>query len=152
MRTSVFVYRSIVEAPAAAVFRWHERPDAIERLLPARLVRIAHRSGGIRDGGRVVLSIGAGALHFLWEARHFGYVEGEQFCDEQVHGPFALWRHTHRTEAIGTSQTLYEDRIEFALPGGDVINAVTGRLLQPLLRSAFARRHAVVRAQVSAAR
>ena len=148
MRTSAFLYRSIVEAPAPVVFHWHERPEAIERLLPARLVRIEHRSGGIRDGGRVVLSIGVGSLRFRWEARHFGYVKGEQFCDEQVRGPFALWRHTHRVEAIGAWQTLYEDRVEFALPGGNAINALAGRILQPLLRSAFARRHAVVRAQV----
>jgi ligand-binding SRPBCC domain-containing protein len=47
----VFCYRSIVEAPAPAVFRWHERPDAIEQLLPSRLVRVVHRSGGIRNGG-----------------------------------------------------------------------------------------------------
>ena len=61
MRTSAFLYRSIVEAPAPVVFHWHERPEAIERLLPARLVRIEHRSGGIRDGGRVVLAIGVGS-------------------------------------------------------------------------------------------
>jgi ligand-binding SRPBCC domain-containing protein len=152
VRTSEFIYRSIVEAPAPAVFHWHERPDAIEQLLPARLVRLEHRSGGIRDGGRVVLSVGAGPWRFLWEARHFGYVKGEQFCDEQVRGPFALWRHTHRVEAIGAWQTLYEDRVEFALRGGGAITALIGWCLQPLLRSAFARRHAVVRAQVGSHR
>ena len=144
----VFCYRSIVAAPVPAVFRWHERPDAIEQLLPSRLVRIVHRSGGIRDGGRVVLEIGAGPLRVRWEARHFGYVLDRQFCDEQVSGPFAVWRHTHRVEPVG-SQTLYQDRVEYALRGGRMMNWVAGFALRPLLRLSFARRHAVVRAAVA---
>ena len=58
-------------------------------------------TGGLRDDGRVTFSIGVGPLRMWWEARHYGYVRGKQFCDEQVRGPFKIWRHTHRIEAIG---------------------------------------------------
>ena len=147
---SVFCYRSIVAAPASAVFRWHERPDAIEQLLPSRLVRVVHRSGGIRDGGRVVLALGVGPLSLRWDARHFGYVRGRQFCDEQLSGPFSLWRHIHRVEPVGASHSVYEDRVEYALPGGWLVNWAAGVVMRPLLRMSFARRHAVVRAAVEA--
>jgi ligand-binding SRPBCC domain-containing protein len=145
---SVFCYRSILSASPSAVFGWHERPDAIEQLLPSRLVRVVHRSGGIRDGGRVVLALGAGPLSVRWEARHFGYVRDRQFCDEQLSGPFSRWRHTHRVEPVGPSQTLYEDRVEYALPGGRIVNWAAGIVMRPLFRMSFARRHAVVRAAV----
>ena len=111
---STFTYGSIIGAPTAEVFRWHEQPGALAALKPARLVRIEQQAGGIRDGGRVTVSIGVGSLRLRWVLRHYGYIAGRRFCDEQVRGPFAVWRHTHLFEPIGSSQTLYQDRIEFA--------------------------------------
>jgi len=145
----LFVHRSVVKAPAAAVFRWHERPEALEQLMPpGRLVRIEHRAGGIRDGGRVALSIGLGPLRFRWEARHYGYVRGKQFCDEQVRGPFQTWRHTHRVQAIGTSESLYEDRVEYGLRGGVLAHTFFDGPLRLFLRRTFAQRHRTVQARV----
>ena len=149
---SLFTYRSLVNASAEALFQWHERPEAILDLIPfPRLVRIESQTGGLRDEGRVKFSIGARPLRLWWEARHYGYVRGRQFCDEQVSGPFKLWRHTHRFEAIGENQSLYEDRIEYALPGGRWVQRLMGRLLTPFLARAFAWRHDIVRANVAGA-
>jgi hypothetical protein len=50
---SRFTYSSIIGAPAADVFRWHEQPGALAALTPPTLVRIEQQEGGIRDGGRV---------------------------------------------------------------------------------------------------
>jgi uncharacterized protein YbjT (DUF2867 family)/lipocalin/ligand-binding SRPBCC domain-containing protein len=153
-KRGLFVHRSVVAAPAAAVFRWHERPDALEQLMPPgrlvrRLVRIEHRAGGVRDGGRVTLSIGLGPVRLRWEARHYGYVRGKQFCDEQVRGPFRTWRHTHRVEAIGTSESLYEDRVEYRLRGGALAQALFDAPLRLILARVFAQRHRTVQARVS---
>lgn len=148
----LFTYRSLIDVSADALFRWHERPEAMLDLIPLRrLVRIEHRSGGLRDDGRVMFSVGVGPLRFRWEARHFGYVPGRQFCDEQVRGPFKVWRHTHRIEPVGEHKSLYEDRIEYALPGGRWVQRAIGPLLGPLLARAFALRHDVVRAAVTGA-
>lgn len=146
----VFAYTSVIPASADAVFRWHERPEALLDLMPShRWVRIEKRVGGLRNGGRVVLSIGLGPLRLRWEARHYGYVAGVQFCDEQVRGPFTVWRHTHRFEPVGDAHTLYEDRIEYTVPGGPVMQRVAHSILRRLLASAFARRHQVVRRALS---
>lgn len=149
---STFRYCSMVAAPAAEVLRWHEQPGALAALTPQALVRIEEKEGGIRDGGRLTLSIGVGPLRFRWGVRHYGYVAGRRFCDEQVSGPFALWRHAHLFEPIGASQTLYEDRIEFAVSRCGALNRVVAALLQPVLTLAFAQRHRVVRASVGGAR
>ncbi len=142
---SVFSYRSIVPVPAADLFQWHERPDALLDLIPARRwVRIEEQVGGLRDGGRVIFSIGVGPLRVRWEARHFGYVPNTQFCDEQVRGPFAVWRHTHRIESIGPAESMYEDHVEYAVPGGRLVNLLFAPLLQRLLSISFAERHKIV--------
>ncbi|MSO57236.1 MAG: DUF2867 domain-containing protein [Acidobacteria bacterium] len=149
---SIFTHRSVVEASAERVFRWHERPEALLDLTPSRRwVRIERRSGGLRDGGSVTFSMGIGPLRMAWEARHFGYIRGRQFCDEQLRGPFKVWRHTHRTEAIGTNQTLYEDRVEYAVPGGRLVQRLTARPIRHLLAWLFAQRHNIVRASIAGA-
>src|SRR5262249_45885929 len=98
----LFRHRSIVAAPCPRVFRWHERPEALLDLPPLhRWVRTEQQVGGLRDGGRVTIAVGAGRFRWRWAARHFGFIQDEQFCDEQLTGPSALWRHTHRFEPIG---------------------------------------------------
>jgi lipocalin/uncharacterized protein YbjT (DUF2867 family)/ligand-binding SRPBCC domain-containing protein len=146
----VFVHRSLVPAPAEAVFRWHERPEALRDLIPpGNWVRVERREGGVRDGGRVTLAIGRGPFRFRWEARHYGYVRGRQFSDEQVRGPFRVWRHTHRMEAVGSNQTLYEDRIEYVMRGGALVHRLLDGLLKRVLARAFEQRHRTVRSHFS---
>ena len=145
-RVALFAYRSTIPASAVDVFKWHERPEALLDLIPGRRwVRIEEQVGGLRDGGRVIFSIGAGPLRVRWEARHFGYIENTQFCDEQLRGPFALWRHTHRIESIGSEQCAYEDRVEYAVPGGAIVNRLVAPFLRRLLAISFAQRHKIVR-------
>jgi apolipoprotein D and lipocalin family protein len=149
---SRFTYSSIIAAPAADVFRWHEQPGALEALTPAALVRIEQRKGGIRDDGRVTVSIGLGRARLRWSMRHYGYVNGRRFCDEQVAGPFAVWRHVHLFESLRSAQSLYEDRIEFAVARRAALNRLAAAMLRPLLRIAFAHRHRVVRTAICNAR
>jgi hypothetical protein len=140
----VFRYRSIVSAPVAELFEWHQRPDALVDLMPLRRwVRLEEQLGGLQDGGRVTISIGAGPFRMRWKARHFGFVSDRQFCDEQVSGPFARWRHTHLFQAIGSDQSAYEDRVECELPGGVLVNRWCAPILQWLLTEMFEWRRVV---------
>jgi lipocalin/uncharacterized protein YbjT (DUF2867 family)/ligand-binding SRPBCC domain-containing protein len=147
-----FTFSSIIGAPAAEVFRWHEQPGALAALTSTALVRIEQQEGGIRDGAHVTGSIGLGRVRARWTMRHHGYVHGRRFCDEQVRGPFAIWRHAHLFEPIGPSQTLYEDRLEFAVTHRRALNHLAASVLRPVLTLAFAHRHRIVRAGVGRAR
>ena len=150
---SIFTYQSLVAGRANDVFRWHERPDALLDLLPSRrFVRIDGRTGGLRDGGAVAFSVGVGPVRMRWEARHYGYIPGERFCDEQIRGPFRIWRHAHRFVAVGTEQTLYEDRVEYAVPGGRLVSWLVQPVVRLLLARMFARRHQAVREAFADAR
>jgi ligand-binding SRPBCC domain-containing protein len=138
-------------ASAAEVFRWHEQPGALAALTPSQLVRIEQQEGGIRDGGRVTVTIGVGRLRRRWVLRHDGYVAGRRFCDQQVRGPLVFWRHVHLFEPIGSSQTVYQDRIEFVVTRNAALNRIAVAAFRRVLAFMFARRHRTVRAAVSPA-
>jgi ligand-binding SRPBCC domain-containing protein len=143
---ATFEWRSIVPAPAREVFAWHERPDAFLELAPSRrLVTLLERDGGIRDGGRLRFRMGVGPFAIEWHARHYGYVEGVQFCDEQVSGPFRVWRHTHRVVPVGPGACAMEDHIEYALKGGRFWRRLAGPIVRRLLAVGFAQRHRALR-------
>lgn len=137
-----FEYRSRMPVSAAELFAWHARPGALERLLPPwQRVRVLSHEGGISDGARVVLEMGPKRVAVRWVARHSGYRDGEQFCDEQIEGPFAQWVHTHRCLRDGRAESLLEDQIVYALPLGAVGAAVGDKPVRRMLQRMFHFRH-----------
>lgn len=120
------------------VFDWHERPGAFERLTPPWAdVQVVHRSGGIKDGGKVGLRIRRGPTSFRWDLRHRDYVYGKQFCDEQVSGPMRSWAHTHSFVANPDGGTVVADEIEVEPPLGAAGAALGPLFLQRELTRLF---------------
>jgi hypothetical protein len=111
-------YRSSIDASAQALFAWHARPGAFQRLTPPWLPITLEQFEGIQDGQRAVLRLGYGPASVKWVAEHFDYVEGEQFCDRQVRGPFERWTHVHRMEPDGPDASTLIDAIDYELPLG----------------------------------
>jgi uncharacterized protein (TIGR01777 family) len=149
MTTLRFQRRTRIEAPAEAVFAWHARPGALERLAPPweRLV-VEERTGGIEEGARVVLRVGAGPIGLRWVAIHGDVIPGRQFCDRQVRGPFRHWRHRHGFEPDGPSASQLEDDVEYALPLGWLGSIVGSGSVREKLDRMFAYRHAVTKADI----
>ena len=113
-------YRTeLIHHDPQTVFAWHERPGALERLTPPwAVVDLLEKNGGIRDGGTVALRVHRGPASFKWVLEHTGFVENQQFRDEQISGPLKSWLHTHRFTAIEGGGTELEDDIELELPLG----------------------------------
>jgi uncharacterized protein (TIGR01777 family) len=88
--------------------------------------------------------MGPDPLALRWVAEHHDVIEGRQFCDRQVQGPFAHWDHTHRFEPVGEEESRLVDQIQYALPGGRLGERVAP-WLEPELRRQFAYRHRVTR-------
>ena len=151
MNVKGFVRRARIDAPAEEVFRWHARPGAFERLNPPWAgVTVAERFGGIEDGARVVLKVPVGPAHVRWVAEHRDYMEGCQFCDVQVEGPFARWEHTHRFQPDGPDACLLEDRVEYALPFGVAGGVIGGPFVRRMLARMFAYRHRITAQDIAA--
>jgi len=143
---TVVALRTPMPVSAEALFDWHERPGAFERLTPGFMpARVIERSGGIRDGAKVVLSVPVGPAHTTWRLEHTGYVAGREFRDVQRAGPFASWEHVHRTEPAADGTSVLDDTISYRLPlppfGALVADAFTREKLERLLKW----RHALTR-------
>lgn len=152
MKARDFVRRTRLEAPAAAVFRWHARPGALQRLSPPwEAVDILARSGdGITDGARVTLAIHVGPFRLRWVAVHCDYLADRQFRDVQVTGPFALWEHTHRMQPDGPAACYLEDHVRYALPLSSLTHKLAGPFLRRKLDRLFAYRHRITQFDIAA--
>jgi uncharacterized protein (TIGR01777 family) len=146
----VFVRRTRLPVSADEAFRWHERPGAIQRLIPPweRAVIVEH--SGIHDGAIAVIKVYIGPVPALFVVRHSDYIAGRQFRDTQVEGPFARWEHTHSFEPDGEQSCVLEDRIEYELPGGPLGEALGGDYLRSQLERLFDYRHRVTAQDLAA--
>jgi len=112
-----FLAKSRIEAPAEEIFRWHARPDALERLSPPwDPVEILERAPGIGDGDRGALRVRLGPFKILWLFEHCDYIEGRQFRDVQISGPFRRWEHTHRMDPEGPALVLSPTALSMNCP------------------------------------
>ncbi len=138
----VFEKTSAMPVSAAELFAWHARPGAFQRLRPPwERIRVLEQTGGIRDGGRLAMEIDKGPLRLRWVAQHVDYQEGVRFCDEQVEGPFARWRHEHRVEPDGEQRSILRDRVQWELPLGKAGEMMGKGATQTMLERMFHHRH-----------
>ena len=139
-----FTAQTRIEAPAEVVFRWYAEPDALERLTPPwEHLEVEQRSPGIHDGDRGVLRVRLGPFRIRWVFEHRDYVEGRQFRDVQITGPFRRWDHTHRFRSEGPGSCSLEDIIIYKLPFGRVGKFLAGWYIRRKLTRLFRYRHRV---------
>lgn len=137
-----FSHSTPIDRPASEVFRWHERPGALERLTPPwEHIEIVQAAAGITDGQRAKLRQKIGPFWTTWEVEHRGYREGREFRDVALHGPFAQWEHVHRVIPDGTARCRLEDVITYRLPGGPLGQILAGGKVRRELTRAFEFRH-----------
>lgn len=111
---------SVLPHSPAEVFAWHTRVGAFERFNPPwRPVQIIKAPSSLRDGSQVEIKVPLlGPLGIPWKLTHRDYRDSEQFCDEQITGPFRSWRHYHKFIAAPDQSCRMRDEIHFALPRG----------------------------------
>jgi ligand-binding SRPBCC domain-containing protein len=109
----------LVAKPLDEVFACFSDPSNLEDLTPPFLhfriltpLPIAMAAGAQPD-----YALSLFGLPMRWHTRITDWHPGRRFVDEQESGPFALWRHTHRFEARGTS-TLVRDFVDYSEPLG----------------------------------
>jgi ligand-binding SRPBCC domain-containing protein len=137
----IYEKHSILDVNPATLFAWHVRPGAFERLAPPwEHLRVLSRHGGIVDGSRLTMEIRRGLLKIRWEAVHRGLIDGVQFQDVQVAGPFKRWVHTHKVApADGHAELI--DLVDYALPFGPIGALAGGLMARRLMDRMFSFRH-----------
>lgn len=108
------------------------------------------------DGAIAVLVLRIGPIKLRWVARHRDFidrgVDGGEFTDEQVSGPFASWVHRHVVRATGPASCVLEDRIEYAVRMGRLGELLAGWHVRKKLTRMFDYRHAATISAVQASR
>ncbi|MCU0727125.1 MAG: SRPBCC family protein [Planctomycetes bacterium] len=149
-----FRARSRIAAPATAVWRWHERPEALADLIPPwdRVEVVSREGEGLAEGTRVTLRLRVGPFSRLWVAEHRAPVPNREFHDVQVRGPFAEWDHVHRFGPDGSDACVMTDEVAYRLPFGPLGALLLARSVRRRLERMFTFRHeAVARAFTPAA-
>jgi len=148
-----FVKESFLSAPPADVFSFHERPDAFNLLSPpGEGVEVETTASTLRPSTDIVrFTKRVMGLPFRFAMVHTAYEAPHLFVDEQLRGPFAYWRHSHRFIAggwRGDPATLLSDRIDYGHP---LLWAGNLAVAYPL-RQLFAYRHGLTASMVHEAR
>jgi ligand-binding SRPBCC domain-containing protein len=71
----------------------------------------------MRVGAEIAYRLRLWGVPFRWRTLVTAWDPPHGFVDEEIRGPFALWRHTHgfRPASEGAG-TIMDDRVEYALP------------------------------------
>jgi len=146
MAVTTHLWQSPMPVNAEDLSDWHDRPGALERLLPPwERVHIVDIQGRLSTGEqRVVFRLLMGGIIPLWwEAKATDYQRGRGFVDVQLRGPFADWQHTHRFVPQSEEQSLLEDEVSFRLPGGSLVHFLAKQAVRKRLDLLFHYRHRV---------
>jgi len=145
MTKKLFTHRAKITASAKVVFDWLKKEGAFERLNPPwEHVEVVQSSGGIQDGDSVTLKIPLGPFSQKWFLEHKEYIEGQQFKDVQVKGPFKSYSHTHRVVEDSAHSCFLEDTIEYELPAGKLGELLGSHFIKNKLKRLFEYRQAII--------
>lgn len=140
----IFERRTEMPVSREALYRWHMRPGAFERLAPPwEPVEVEERRGdGVSVGSELTLRTRLGPITTRWQAGILSNTPGEGFVDTQRSGPFARWEHHHLfLDGPTPESSVLHDRVEYELPVGALGQAIAGSYVADRLERMFAWRH-----------
>lgn len=139
-----FTYHSEFACAPDELFAFHERPDALELLTPPGSgMRLIQPAPNIHAGAEAVLSVPlVWPVRVRWIARHTVYEPPHRFVDEQIKGPFQVWRHQHIIRKTAAGAELIDD-IEYELPLSPLSRLAGPLFIRPMLARMFRYRHQV---------
>ena len=145
MRLHVLETSMVVPLPIGQVFPFFAAAENLERITPRslRFSILTPLPVEMREGALIDYRLRLMGLPFGWKTEITKWDPPHEFVDEQLSGPYRVWRHRHRFREVDGG-TEIEDRVEYALPLGP-LGLVALPLVKLQLRGIFGHRQRVVR-------
>jgi ligand-binding SRPBCC domain-containing protein len=129
MRIFSFDSEQWISRPLGEVFPFFADPRNLETITPPwlRFELKARENLEMRRGLKIDYRLRLHGIPFSWQSEITVWDPPVRFVDEQVRGPYRLWRHDHRFEEKD-GRTLVRDHVDYAVPGGWLVQKlVVGR-------------------------
>ena len=130
-----------VPQPIETVFDYFRDEKNLESLTPKFMhFRVTGKSTpDVRAGTRIDYTLRVRGVPLRWRTEIRDWKPLAEFADFQEKGPYALWHHFHRFEAVDGG-TRMRDEVFFALPLGRLGELVAGAYVRSDVRKIFAYR------------
>ena len=123
--------------PRDEVFDYFSKASNLEELTPPWInFNILTPDVPMRVGATIDYRLQLKGLPIVWRSEIPVWDPPNQFVDQQVKGPYKKWYHRHLFTEQGDG-TLVVDKIDYAVPGGDLVNRL---VVEPDLRRIFSYR------------
>jgi len=121
---------TLLPRPVDEVFEFFSDAGNLERITPPELAFqiLTPTPIGIKENAIIDYRLRLFGIPFRWRTRIAIWEPVSQFVDEQIRGPYRIWKHQHTFEAEG-ERTRMTDRVEYGLP-----LQPAGELAMPLVR------------------
>jgi len=128
----------------AKVFEFFANPGNLDRLTPAwlKFAILKPATCEIKQGALLDYRLRIRGMPIRWQSEIAVWEPPHRFVDRQTKGPYSLWVHEH-TFGERDNGTLVEDNVEYAVPGGTIVQKF---LVAPDLDRIFNYRHKVLAA------
>jgi ligand-binding SRPBCC domain-containing protein len=124
------------------IFQFFADPRNLDRLTPSWLqFRILSPTGIAMSKGTLLdYRLRIHGVPIRWQSEISSWNPPDRFVDRQTKGPYSLWLHEH-TFAAHNGGTLVGDNVEYAVPGGAIVQKL---LVAPDIARIFSYRHRVL--------
>ncbi len=123
---SQLVFEQWVAASPSQVWRFFSSERNLEQITPPFLSFqvLGKSTDEIGDGTTIDYRLKVHGLPVSWRTRISEWAESQRFVDQQIHGPYRTWNHTHEFEAFAGG-TLVRDSIVLKPPMGWMGRAIS---------------------------
>ena len=121
--------------PIAPVFDFFAKAENLERITPPELhfYIVSEKPVRIYEGAVIEYRLTLYGIGFSWRTLISRWIPGTRFVDEQIKGPYSMWRHAHDFSQTPLG-TMIIDRVTYALPLYPI-----GELALPMVRKQLQR-------------
>ena len=138
-RVYVLERRQRLELPVQRAFEFYAQARNLAVITPPWMGFEVIAPGPIemRPGTLIDYRLKLHGVPIRWRTRIAVWEPPLRFVDVQVHGPYALWEHTHTFEHDGEHAVVIGDRVRYAIPLGLLGQAAHAAFVKRDLKRVF---------------